>query len=98
VRRSLVLLLPLLPVAGCGAATTPAEEVAAAVETLLEEQAGVRPEVVCPDEVRVEEGASTRCTLTAGDDPTEYGVTVTVETVEDDEPTYLVAVDRDPLD
>jgi hypothetical protein len=97
VRRTLVVL-PLLALAGCGVQTVPAVDVADDVATLLEKEVGVRPDVACPDELPVEVGASTRCTLTAGDDPTEYGVTVTVESVEDDEPEYGVEVDREPLD
>jgi len=98
VRRVLLLLGTGLVLAGCGVSTVPANEVADDVATLLEQQVGVRPEIVCPDELPVEVGASTRCTLSAGEDPTEYGVTVTVQAVDDDEPDYGVEVDREPLD
>ncbi len=97
-RRILVVLAAPLALAGCGVDTVPAGEVADDVATLMEQEVGVRPEIACPDELPVEVGASTRCTLTAGDDPTEYGVTVTVEAVEDDEPEYGVEVDREPVD
>ena len=93
----------LLPVAllavltACGTDAVPAAEVSDAVETLLEQQVGVRPDVVCPDDLAPEAGASTRCTLTAGGDPTAYGVTVTITAVEGDRPTYRVEVDPEPL-
>ena len=96
--RRHLLVLPVLALAACGVTTVPADEVADDVATLLEQQVGVRPEIVCPDELPVEVGASTRCTLTAGEDPTEYGVTVTVQAVDGDQPDYGVEVDREPLD
>ena len=97
-RRILVVLAASGALAGCGVETLTAGEVADDVATLLEEQVGVRPEISCPEELPVEVGATTRCTLTAGEDPTEYGVTVTVEAVDDDEPEYGVEVDREPVD
>lgn len=97
-RPILVVSAALVALAGCGVDTVPAGEVADDVATLLEQQVGVRPEVACPEELPVEVGATTRCTLTAGDDPTEYGVTVTVAAVDDGEPDYEVEVDREPLD
>ena len=96
--RPLLLASAVLVLTGCGADSIPAEEVADEAATLLEREVGVRPQIVCPDAVPAEVGASTRCTLTAGDDPTEYGVTVTVAAVEDGEPEYSVEVDREPLD
>jgi Domain of unknown function (DUF4333) len=97
--RSLILAVAVLALASCGGVdTVPADEVATDVAALLEQEVGVRPEIVCPDPVPAEVGASTRCTLTAGDDPTEYGVTVSVASVEDGEPEYAVEVDREPLD
>ena len=93
----------LLPVAllavltACGTDTVPAAAVGDAAESLLEQQVGVRPDVVCPDDLSPEVGAETRCTLTAGGDPTAYGVTVTITAVEGDQPTYRVEVDPEPL-
>jgi hypothetical protein len=95
--RRLLLVVPLAVLTACGSETVPSDTVADAAETLLEQELGLRPDVDCPDELAVEEGAETRCTLTAGDDPTEYGVTVSVAAVEDDEPTYRVEVDTEPL-
>ena len=54
------------------------------------------PTSSCPDDLEAEVGAETRCTLTAGDDPTEYGVTVTVTSVEDDTANFDVEVDEHP--
>ena len=96
-RRRLLLLVPLL-LAGCAAGAVPATEVAEDAETLLEQDYDVRPVITCPEDLPLEDGASTQCRLTAGDDPTEHGVTVTVVSVEDDEPEYRVEVDRQPLD
>jgi len=75
-----------------------AEEVATQAEDALEEQVGVRPDVSCPDDVDAEVGAETRCTLTAGGDPTEYGVSVKVTSVEGEKATFDVQVDEKPLD
>lgn len=91
-------VVPLALVAGCGADPIPAPDVAEAAEDLLEAEIGFRPEISCPDDVEAEVGTSTRCTLTAGDDPTEYGVTVTLATLEEDEPGWSVQVDDRPLD
>jgi hypothetical protein len=96
VRRLLPMgLLAVLP--ACGTGAVPAAEVGDAVESLLEQQVGVRPDVVCPDDLAPEAGAETRCTLTAGGDPTAYGVTVTITAFEGDQPTYQVEVDPEPL-
>jgi hypothetical protein len=95
-----LLAAPLLVagLAGCGADAVSAGRVADDAETALEEQAGVRPDISCPEDLAAEVGAETRCTLTAGEDPTEYGVTVTVTAVEDEGPTMEVEVDDAPLD
>jgi len=73
-----------------------ADTVATSAEDALEEQIGARPDISCPDDVEAEVGAETRCTLTAGDDPTEYGVTVTVTSVEGSNATFDVEVDEQP--
>lgn len=72
-------------------------EVAEAAEDALEREVGTRPDITCPEGLPEEEGASTRCTLTAGDDPVEYGVTVTVTAV-GDSTKIDVQVDEEPLD
>jgi hypothetical protein len=71
--------------------------VAAEAEELLENSFGFRPEIVCPEDVPKEEGATARCVLTAGEDATEYGVTITV-TSAGDVPTFRVDVDDEPLE
>lgn len=76
--------------------TLTAAEVATAAEDALEEQVGTRPDITCPEALEKLKGASTRCTLTGGDDPVEYGVTVTVTRIED--PTRIgVQVDDEPM-
>ena len=97
--RSLIAV-PLLVVglAACGSDTLSAEDTATESEDLLEEEVGIRPDIVCPEELELEEGAETRCTLTAGDDPTEYGVTVTVGSVDGGTAELQVEVDDEPLD
>ena len=77
--------------------TLTAAEVATAAEDALEGEVGTRPDVSCPEALPKREGASTRCTLTGGDDPVEYGVTVTVTSTGD--PTRIeVQVDEEPVD
>jgi hypothetical protein len=71
-------------------------EVAAAAEDALEEQVGARPDIACPEALEKRKGASTRCTLTGGDDSVEYGVTVTV-TSTDDTTRIGVQVDDEPM-
>lgn len=80
-----------------GTSSLSSAEVADAAENALEQEVGSRPDITCPDGLDKEEGASTRCTLTAGDDSVEYGVTVTVTAV--GKSTEMdVQVDEEPLD
>jgi hypothetical protein len=97
-RLRLLLAAPALLVglAACGGAVVTAEETADKAEDALEEQIGARPEISCPDDLEAEEGAETRCTLTAGEDPTQYGVTVTVTSVDGDTVNFDVQVDDEP--
>ncbi|WP_051515647.1 DUF4333 domain-containing protein [Candidatus Blastococcus massiliensis] len=81
-------LLPVLALGatvalgGCASRTLTADEVASAAADALEEEVGTRPVVACEEGLRGEEGASTRCVLTAAEDPpVEYGVTVRVTAV-----------------
>lgn len=103
-RRLLLALVAgaTLALPACGSVllstdTLTAAEVATAAEDALEEQVGTRPDITCPEGLEKEEGASTRCTLTGGDDPVEYGVTVTV-TKADDTTSIGVQVDDQPKD
>jgi hypothetical protein len=75
----------------------PADTVAASAEDALEKQIGVRPSITCPDDVEKKVGAEARCTLTGGDDPTEYGVTVTVTSVDGEDASFDVQVDDQPM-
>jgi hypothetical protein len=99
-RLSLLVAVPFL-VAGlvaCGGnSVLTADTVAASAADALEQQVGVRPSVTCPDDVEAAVGAKTRCTLTGSDDPTQYGVTVTVTSVDGKNATFDVTVDDQPL-
>jgi hypothetical protein len=98
-RRRLLIATPALLVglAACGGAVVTAEDTAQKAEAALEEQLGVRQEISCPDDLDAEEGAKTRCVLTtAGDDPLQFGVTVTVTSVEGDRVNFDIEVDDEP--
>ena len=96
-RSRVLIAVPVLALGltACGL-TLPADDVASQAENALEEQVGARPDIVCPEDLEAEVGAETRCTLTAGDDPAEYGVTVTVTAVDGGEAEFDVEVDRQP--
>ena len=91
-----LIALPLLALGltACGG-TLSAGEVATQAEAALEEQVGSRPDISCPEDLDAEVGAETRCTLTAGGDPTEYGVTITVTAVEGDTAEFDIVVDEE---
>jgi hypothetical protein len=97
-RRLLVPVALLAVLSACGShdALT-ASQVATSAEKALEQKTGFRPDITCPKELAATVGASTRCTLTAGGDPTKYGVTVTVMSVDGDTPDLKVEVDEKPL-
>ena len=84
-RRRLRLLLaaPLLAagLAACSSSSLAADDVANGAEDALE----------------AEVGAETRCTLTVDGDDQEYGVTVTVTSVEGETANFDVQVDEDPV-
>jgi hypothetical protein len=94
----LLAATPLLVagLAACGSSALSADSVADGAEKALEEQVGVRTEISCPEDLEAEVGAEGRCTLTAGGDPAEYGVTVTVTSVDGDSPTFQVEIDEEP--
>jgi hypothetical protein len=98
-RRRLRLLvatpLLVLGLAACSSSLA-ADDVAEGAEDALETQVGVRPDVSCPEDLEAEVGAETRCTLTVAGDPEEYGVTVTVTSVEGDTANFDVKVDEEP--
>ena len=97
-RLSLLAVVPFLltGLAACGSSILSADEVATKAEDALEEQIGVRPAISCPEDVEAEVGAETRCTLTGGDDPTEYGVSIKVTEVDGDNAKFDIQVDEQP--
>jgi hypothetical protein len=86
----------LFGLVACSADVVTAEETSDKAEDALEGQIGTRPDISCPDDLEAEVGAETRCVLTAGDDPTEYGVTVTVTSVDGDTVNFDIEVDSEP--
>jgi hypothetical protein len=92
----MVLPVLLLAAAGCGTHTLSAATVARGAEDALEKEVGSRPDVHCPRDLEAKQGARTRCTLTAPGDTTEYGVTVTVTSVDGATPDLQVQVDEQP--
>ena len=97
-RRLLVpaaLLVAALAACGSDDALT-AKQVATSAEKALEREIGIRPNITCPKELAAKVGAHTRCTLTAPGDTTEYGVTVTVKSVDGATPDLQVQVDEAP--
>jgi len=100
-RRPLLAAIPFLLAGLVACSSTPvleADTVASSAEDALEEQIGVRPSITCPDDVDAKVGEEIRCTLTGGDDPTKYGVTVTVTSVEGNNATFDVEVDEKPME
>jgi len=95
-RRLVAVPALLAGLTACGAGNLAAEDVATKAEDALEEQVGVRPEISCPEDLTPDVGASIRCTFTAGDDPTEHGVQVTVTSVDDDAVRFDVEVEDSP--
>ena len=95
-RALLVLPALVLGLAACGASTLSAEDVATGAEDALEQEVGQRPDVSCPDDVEAKVGNETRCSLTAEGLDGEYGVTVTITSVEGDTANFDVQVDSQP--
>ncbi len=99
-RLGLLAAIPVLALgpAACGAGSLTADDVAEGAEDALEDQVGARPDISCPEDLEAKVGAETRCTLTAGGDPEEYGVTVIVTSVEGDTANFDVQVDTEPME
>ena len=97
-RRRLLPTAPLLALAlvGCGGGTLTASTIEEGAEDALEQQVGIRPDITCPEDIPAEVGAETECTLTAGGDPTEYPVTVRVNSVDGDTAGFDVEVGDAP--
>ena len=99
-RLRLLLATPVLALglAACGSGSLAADDVAEGAEDALEAEVGARPDVSCPEDLQAEVGAETRCTLSVDGDDQEYGVTVTVTSVEDDTANFDVQVDEEPVE
>jgi hypothetical protein len=97
-RLAPLVAVPLLGLglAACGG-TLAGDEVATKAEEALEAEVGSRPDISCPEDLDAEVGAETRCILTAGDDPTEYGVTITVTAVDGSDAEFDILVDEEPV-
>jgi mRNA-degrading endonuclease toxin of MazEF toxin-antitoxin module len=70
------------------------DDVAKSISEQLAQQFGRTPDVTCPDNLKGDVGATTRCQLT--DQGTKYGVTVTVNSVEGGDVKYGFKVDDQP--
>ena len=99
-RLLLPLAVPFLAagLAACGSSALAADDVAEGAEAALEAEVGARPNVSCPEDLAAEVGAETRCTLSVTGDDQEYGVTVTVTSVEGDTANFDVQVDEEPVE
>jgi Domain of unknown function (DUF4333) len=97
-RPGLPAAVPLLALAlvSCGANVLAAATVADGAEDALEAEVGARPDVSCPEDLEAEVRAETRCTLSVGDDPDQYGVTVAVTSIDGDTADLDVQVDDEP--
>jgi hypothetical protein len=74
--------------------TVDKDAVAKSIADQLESQFGRRPDVTCPENLRGDQGATLRCTLS--DQGTTYGVTVTVTSVQGGDVKYDFKVDDKP--
>jgi hypothetical protein len=63
---------------------------------VLEGQVGVRPDIACDEDLPAEVDASTRCLLTDKATGEEYGVTITVTSVDGSDAQFDVIVDDAP--
>jgi hypothetical protein len=69
-------------------------DVAKSISDQLTQQFGRTPDVTCPNDLKGDVGATTRCKLT--DQGSTYGVTVTVNSVEGGDVKYGFKVDDQP--
>jgi hypothetical protein len=70
------------------------DDVAKSISDQLIQQFGRTPDVTCPDNLKGDVGATTRCQLT--DQGTTYGVTVTVNSIDGGDVKYNFKVDDQP--
>ena len=84
--------------AACGSGAVPAADVAQSIREQLASEFGYPidevPDVTCPGDLPVEVDASIRCTLSDLDG--DYGVTVTVTSVDGGKAFYRIKVDDAP--
>ena len=67
------------------------------VKTTLEKQVGQQAKgVQCPDNLKAKVGATARCTLETMDG-TKFGVTVTANSVQDNDVKFTAEVDKTPM-
>ena len=97
-RPGLPAAVPLLALVlvSCAANVLTAGTVADGAEDALEAEVGARPDVSYPEDLGAEVGAETRCTLSVGHDLDQYGVTVTVTSIDGDTADFDVQVDDEP--
>lgn len=84
--------------AACGSSAVPAADVAQSIREQLASEFGDPldevPDVTCPGDLPAEVNATIRCTLRDLDG--DYGLTVTVISVEGGKATYDIAIDDEP--
>ncbi|MGI0541712.1 DUF4333 domain-containing protein [Corynebacterium aquatimens] len=87
--------MPLFTLTGC-TGSVPKNEVETQIADQLEAQVGQRPDSIeCPGDLEAKEGATMRCTLSAGD--TKYGVDVQVTKAEGGKAEFDIQVDDAPM-
>ena len=98
--RCLRLLLTasalVVGLSACGSGAIDPGEVATKAEDDLDQDIGARPDVSCPESLERQVGAETRCTMTVEGMDGEFGLTVTVASVDGDDYTVEVRVDDEP--
>ena len=96
VRALLAVPALVLGLAACGTPTLTTDTLEKAAEDAFREKFGQGLDVACPDTLRAEVGATTRCTLSPEGLDQEYGITVTVRSVEGGTTHFDVALDSKP--
>ena len=85
------LAVPLL--AGCGGSAIDNSQLEEQTQEALTKSVGKEaPEAVCPDELKAEKGAETRCHMDFPEGK-RLGITVTVSSVDDDKARYDIVAD-----
>lgn len=93
-RASLLAAVVAAGFAGCGAAATvDRADLEEQVQTKLSQSVGQEaPKASCPDDLKAETAATTRCSMTF--DEGKLGITVKVTSVEDDTAKFDVKADE----